>query len=219
MLYCVTLFRHEKHTRKIYTDFCRCPIDLQKVILQQAGFNLSVPVDSISVDHYIECLQADIEKHKLGRDYLYDGAKYFRRAYERYRDQKWDDLCAVQSFKRIAPPSAYAFYTNYSMSSLLDYIDDYFYYVCGERRRVSNNSNPVPPLDYMWKEFHLGTTDKEMEVCRWILEAVCDITVIIHNREKRQQDYDQMITDALIETFEDKYLDTILWLAYTYYQK
>lgn len=209
------LFRHEKHTRKIYTDFCRCPIDLQKEILHQAGFTLSVPVDSVSVDHYIDCLQADIKKHKLGRDYLYDGAKYFRRAYERYRDQEWEDLNGIQSFEMIAPPG---FYSMKKANSLLDYIDEYFYFLYSEHRPAFYDPNPPPPLDYMWKSFHLGN-EKELEVCRWIMEAVCDIAITIHNREKGQQDHDQMITSAAIETFEDKYLDTILWLAYTYYQK
>lgn len=209
------LFRHEKHTRQIYTNFCRCHIDLQKEILRQAGFELAAPIDSVSVDHYIECLQTDIEKHKLGRNYLYDGAKYFHRAYERYRDSEWEDLNGVQPFEMIAPPG---FYSMKKSNSLLDYIEEYFYFLYSEHRPEFYDPNPPPPLDYMWEVFHLGN-EKELEVCRWIMEAVCDIAIIIHNREKGQQDHDQMITDASIDTFEDKYLDTILWLAYTYYQK
>lgn len=38
------------------------------------------------VDNAIDNLKEDINKYKLGRDYLYDGAKYFHRGFERYRE-------------------------------------------------------------------------------------------------------------------------------------
>ena len=80
------LHRLERHTRNIYTAFCRCPEELRNEILRQAGFQIGVIKDKTWVNDCIEKLKTDIEKYGLGRDWLYDGAKYFHRSYERYRE-------------------------------------------------------------------------------------------------------------------------------------
>ena len=67
----------------------------------------------------------------------------------------------------------------------------------------------------MWELFGLGQTE-EKEVCRWMMEAVKDVTVIIHNRANGRGKIHEILTDAEMETFEDKYFETMLWLFYTY---
>lgn len=79
------LHRHESHTRSIYTNFCRCSPDLQSEILRQAGFTLQLIEGRDWVDTCFKELDKDREKYKLGRDYLYDGAKYFHRGFQLYR--------------------------------------------------------------------------------------------------------------------------------------
>ena len=64
------LHRLEKHTRVIYTAFCRCPEELRDEILKQAGFEIVSMKDKDWVYDCIEKLKADIKKYNLGRDYL-----------------------------------------------------------------------------------------------------------------------------------------------------
>ena len=89
------LHRLEKHTRDIYTNFCRCPEELRDEILRQTGFEIVSMKDKNWVYDCIEKLKIDIEKYNLGEDYLYDDAKYFHRSYERYRELQWDGTPCV----------------------------------------------------------------------------------------------------------------------------
>lgn len=206
------LNRHDAHTRQIYTNFCRCPVELQNEILRQAEFDMAVPSDTGWVDSRMNCLIDDIEKNKLGRNYLYDGAKYFHRGYEYYHEETWEELRYRKDFHRIA--TEITFYPK-GDQSLLDYIDEYFRFLYSENKPLLYNPNPIPPLDYMWNTFNLGSTE-EKEVCRWMMEAVSDILIICHNRKNGRGKIHEILTDAAIETFEDKYYDTLLWLYYTY---
>ena len=148
----------------------------------------------------------------MGRNYLYDGAKYFHRSYEYYREETWEELRYRKDFHRIA--TEITFYPK-GDQSLLDYIDEYFRFLYSENKPLLYNPNPIPPLDYMWNAFNLGSTE-EKEVCRWMMESVSDILIICHNRKNGRGKIHEISTDAAIETFEDKYYDTLLWLYYTY---
>lgn len=207
-----TLHRHDKHGREIYTNFCCCSFELQKEIIRQAEFDMIIPTDTDWVDNCMEQLIADIETHKLGKNYLYDGAKYFHRAYQYYREEEWEDLTFRREFSRIATELGFFPKGN---QSLLDYIDEYFLFLYSEYRPKLYNHNPYPPLDYMWELFGLGQAE-EKEVCRWMMEAVKDVAVIIHNRANGRGKIHEILTDAEMETFEDKYFETMLWLFYTY---
>lgn len=205
------LFRHDKHTRLIYTNFCRCSEELQNEILHQAGYVIKLPERRDWPDLCLDYLREDIKKHKLGRDYLYDGAKYFHRGYERYRHEKWDGIHYKEAFDTIAIGSGF-FKSN--KTCLLDYIDEYFLFLYSENRPALYNHNPKPPLDYMWDVFDLYNA-KEIDVCRWMIEAVYDICIICHNREG-SDGLLSISTDAVAETFEDKYYETLLWLFNAY---
>lgn len=206
------IHRHDMHTRLIYTNFCRCSIELQNEILRQAELDIILPADTDWVDSRINRLINDIAEHKLGRNYLYDGAKYFHRGYEYYRREAWEELRYRKDFKRIA--TEITFYPK-GDQSFLDYVDEYFKFLYSAHKPDLYNHNPIPPLDYMWNKFNLGTAE-EKEVCRWIMEAVSDILVICHNRNNGLGKIHEISTGTAIETFEDKYYDTLLWLYYTY---
>ena len=96
------LFRLDNHTRAIYTDFCRCSDELQDAILNQAGIKKIIPISNNMVDNCLASIKETIKEHKLGRDYLYDGEKYFHRGYERYKSEKWNELRHRRDFDTIA---------------------------------------------------------------------------------------------------------------------
>ena len=76
-----------KHHRAITTKFLRCSEEVQKEILKQANFQL-IEVSKEQVSAALKRLKDDIKACGFGRDTLYDGAKYFHRAMERYSDEK-----------------------------------------------------------------------------------------------------------------------------------
>lgn len=86
------LHRHEKHARKIYTNFCACSDKLQKKILEVAEFTLT-PIEGTSwVDDSFKLLEECIDKFKLGKQkFLNDGAKHFHYAFEDYRSSRFDE--------------------------------------------------------------------------------------------------------------------------------
>lgn len=202
----------DNHTRKIYNNFCRCNAELQEEILKQANIKTNFPTDNEWVDICFDKLRQDIKKHKLGADHLHDGAKYFYRAYERYKDEKWKDLTTIYDFDKIAIGSG--FYVK-KKQSLLDYINEYFLFLYSEHKPALYNHNPYPPFDYFWEMFGLGEAS-EIEVCRWMMEAVHSSLIIIHNREFGVKEVNHIMGDSNPQTFEDKYYETLMWLYFTY---
>lgn len=86
------LHRHEKHYRKIYSNFCRCTVQMQNQILIQAGYTKEIIFKDNWLDSCLDKLNEDIKKYNLGRDILYDNAKYLHRGYIKYGDNLWDDV-------------------------------------------------------------------------------------------------------------------------------
>ncbi|HIT50318.1 MAG TPA: hypothetical protein IAD46_04765 [Candidatus Pelethenecus faecipullorum] len=209
------LHRHEKHTRNIYTNFCRCNKDLQNKILEVAEFKCRIIEGVEWVDNAIDNLKEDINKYKLGRDYLYDGAKYFHRGFERYRELKWD-YTDKQLFESIVEDIKLLAFKGTSRISISKYVDDYF--CCIDKCDFGREKlNQLPPIDYLWKSQNLEMAE-ESEVCGWMMEIIDAITTIIHNKtiEREGDLFYEDLTDRRIETFEDKYFETVRTLYYTY---
>lgn len=82
-----TLKLKRKHHRAITTKFLRCSEEVQKEILKQANFQ-PIEVSKEQVSAALKRLKDDIKACGFGQDTLYDGAKYFHRAMERYSDEK-----------------------------------------------------------------------------------------------------------------------------------
>jgi len=64
------------------------PIQVTEEDSKIFGKVLSIIPGTEWVDTCIEKLQNDIKRYNFGRDYLYDGAKYLHRGFERYREEK-----------------------------------------------------------------------------------------------------------------------------------
>ena len=210
------LHRHEKHTRKIYTNFCRCRTELQNKILEVAEFKCRT-IDGVDwLDKAIDNLKDDIQKYHLDRDYLYDGAKYFHRGFKRYREKEWDYSYKLL-FKQIVENKRWRAFVGTDLISISSYLDDYFYYCIDKHDTEKLNGDPLPPIDYLWDSQNLASIE-ESEVCGWIMEIVDAITVIIHNKtiERDNDLYFDDLTDEEAETFEDKYYETVRALYYTY---
>lgn len=64
------LHRLQKHTRVIYTEFCRCPEELRNEILKQSGFEIGSIKGQAWVNTCIEKLKDDIKEYNLGQRLL-----------------------------------------------------------------------------------------------------------------------------------------------------
>lgn len=206
----------EKHSRKIYTAYCRCSEELQNEILHQAGYRSYQIKGTRWVQSCIAELEKDIEKFNLGRNYLYDGAKYFHRSYERYHDLQWNGTSRV--FAPINKNNKFRNTFNLSQLSIGEYVDEYFYYYIDKHMNFEKDI-PIPPMDYAWDSQNLANCEEE-KVCMWLMELIESISIIIKNRKPDEEINQNPLeyTDAQVETFEDKYYEVIQQLYNTYYQ-
>ena len=210
------LHRHEKHTRKIYTNFCRCRSELQNKILEMAEFKCRT-IDGVDwLDKAIDKLKDDIQIYHLGRDYLYDGAKYFHRAFEYLRREKWDSSYR-RLFKPLVKNRILKELTGTDLISISSYVEDYFNFCIEKHDTDKIQGNPMPTINYLWESQNLASIE-EPKVCGWMMEIIDAITVIIHNKTiDRDGDlFHEDLTDEQPETFEDKYYETVRALYYTY---
>ena len=211
------IHRLAKHTREIYNSFCRCPEELRNEILKQAGFEMESIKGQTWVNNCIEALEKDIQKYNLGRDYLYDGAKYFHRSYERYRNLKWNST--PQVFEPICKDNHFRISFGMDKLDIGSYINEYFY--CFIDKRIDlKEGEPITPIDFVWNSQNLAYTNEET-VCMWMMELIQNIAIIIHNRSGVEKINGGILeyTDAQVETYEDKYYATLQALYNAYYIK
>lgn len=209
------LCRHKKHTRKIYTNFCRCSIKLQNEILHIAEYSIRTIGSTQWVSKAFNALCADIKKYELGEDYLYDNVEYLHRAFEKYRESPWEDTPRVFEPINKCKQFVNICFTDGKLN-IGDYIDEFLFHYIGQSGFCLGK--PIPPFDYVWRSQNLSYAD-EVTVCRWMMELVFYTTVMIHNHGINSSMTDMLIenrTDAYVETFEDKYFQTMLLLYCTY---
>ena len=216
-----SLHRHEKHTRKIYTDFCRCSDELQNEILKMANFEFATIPHSEWINKAIDSLCADIEEHKLGRDILYDGAKYFHYSFRRYKGEPWTNATSVEIFEPISLDLSVSSFYRKRMFNLGDYIVEYFHFLYSEKRLPIKTNNPMPPIDYLCNLIDFENEQDETLVCAWVMELVETISIVIHNIKYTEKTTTAPLlehTDAQIVTYEDKYYNALQALYNTYYE-
>ena len=213
------LHRNDKHTRAIYTNFCRCSDDVQNEILRQANFSFCTIPDKSWTNDAFEALKIDIENHQLGRNILYDGEKYFSRGYSTYRSKTWENLDFAEIFNPIAQNlGASSFFTQKKLS-LGDYIVEFFHYRYSAFEPAVFNPNPLPPIDYLCNYINFSNAD-EIVVCAWTIQLVKEISSAIHNLEytkTKTMAPELEYTDAQVQTFEDAYYAALQELYNTYY--
>ena len=213
------LHRQESQTRAIYTEFCSCSDELQIAIMERAGYSSKGLTEKLDVWTWFELLKTDIETYQLGRNILYDNAKYFFRGFYRYRNSKWDKSSKEACFTPINKKNELLnMFRRNEKVTILEYIDEYFYCFLHAPEGTEIDSAPVPPIDYVWNTHNLASCN-EQDVCKWVMELVVDICTMIHNANKHSPHIDPLLfdyTDAVPESFEDQYYYALQWLSFAY---
>ena len=216
-IFASNLHKLETHHRKIYKEYCKCSLEVQNEILRIQGFEVKqLDENNDWLDKCLELLRKDILEHKLGRDVLYDGAKYFKRGYRIYKRLEWGDIEYSNIFRPIEVNWGFK---KTNLRNCTSYIEDYLYFLYSDSKPVLYNSSPLSPIDYVCEAIGFENNEEEI-VCAWIMELVQAISInLLNNRFVNSHENSQKIkyTDATIETYEDKYYSAIHALYNLYF--
>lgn len=202
-----------KHHRAITTKFLRCSEEVQKEILKQANFQ-TIEVSKEQVSAALKRLKDDIKVRSFGQAALYDGAKYFHRAMERYSDEKIETVNPYR-FEDIRQTH---FYQGDSLRLLKDmsyngtlygYMYDYIHSAdLGKSKCLLQ-----PPIDMVWSQCKLARCPEEI-MTFWTMRIVIDCCRVFAESEE-----DIIFDEDLIETQEDMYYYAVMALYSTYIAK
>lgn len=202
-----------KHHRAITTKFLRCSEEVQKEILKQVNFQ-PIEVSKEQVSTVLKLLRDDIKTYCFGRDVLYDGAKYFHRAMERYSDKEIETVnpYIFEDIKRTH------FYQGDSLKLLKDtsyngtlygYMYDYIHSAdLGKSKWLLQ-----PPIDMVLSQCDLAGCPEEI-MTFWMMRIVIDCCRVFAESEE-----DFIFDEDLIETQEDMYYYAVMVLYNTYIAK
>lgn len=202
-----------KHHRAITTKFLRCSEEVQKEILKQANFQ-PIEVSKEQVSTVLKLLRDDIKTYCFGRDVLYDGAKYFLRAMERYSDKEIETVnpYIFEDIKRTH------FYQGDSLKLLKDtsyngtlygYMYDYIHSAdLGKSKWLLQ-----PPIDMVLSQCDLAGCPEEI-MTFWMMRIVIDCCRVFAESEE-----DFIFDEDLIKTQEDMYYYAVMVLYNTYVTK
>ncbi len=227
--YCVIasgVNRHHKHLRQIYNDFDALPNDVQKEVLKQAGYDYQLIESPDWIDEGIKEAEDFAEKYGFGDTFLYDGAKYFHRAFSDHSsaltsnyhelEPLFDDKLGWNS-----PETIKMVQTNKLSFSL--YLESYY------RAFVLNDEtltkkDVIKPLDYLKAVKDFPNCNEE-ELCFWMMVSVSELSALVlrtrHGGFLNEVNIDGEISrgDAIPETFEDKYYESLMSLYTLYLDK
>lgn len=202
-----------KHHRAITTKFLRCSEEVQKEILKQANFQL-IEVSKEQVSAALKRLKDDIKVCGFGQDTLYDGAKYFHRAMERYSDEKietvnpyiFEDIRRTHFYQ--GDPLQLLKDTSYN-GTLYGYMNDYLHSAdLGKSKWLLQ-----PPIDMVRLQCDLARCPEEI-MTFWTMRIVIDCCRVFAKSEE-----DIIFDEDLIETQEDMYYYAVMALYSTYIAK
>ncbi|MCR5800451.1 MAG: hypothetical protein K6G69_10285 [Lachnospiraceae bacterium] len=200
-----------KNIRQMYSDYILLSSEVKKKVLEMKD----VPTLIFS-EKWIEKAIAAYEKQviELGltsRSFLYEGAKYFHYAYNRYSQIQVNEFNPC-IFDRIYLRGMTAGFLKNKKCTISSYIEDYLYY-----QKTGEEIIYDPPMDYLWDKMNLGNCP-EHELSYWICLFIITSCYQIMNKsiyedEKWENIY---IHSNLIQTLEDMYYYALLQLYRTY---
>ena len=204
------------NVRKMYSEFSLCKKSVRKEILRLKSIP-EIPESGPWLRECFENYEREIkEKGLTERDYFYDGAKYFRRAYELYSEEPVDLENNPPIFDRLIElnPTFFGFKSiPKDKCSMSDYIRDYMWEKEDHPERII-----TPPLDYLWNDLGLCAAQDESIVTEWICRFVITSSYWLDKKKFAiDERWDHVeIEDYMIKTQEDLYFYALLRLYEVY---
>ena len=196
-----------KYVREMYTDYCKCPVAVRKKILEINGCRSLEFSDKGWIAKSLNLFDEKArEKNLCTTNYLYDGAKYFLRAFERYSEYPIDfDPWIFEHLIKYESP----LFSRERKCNLHTYISEYL-----ELSMSGSDIKVAPPLDSMWAHCSKPNVP-EYEVTYWVCMAmIATSPQLAHSVDDNYDlcDVDLCDAESLISTQEDMYLYALLEL-------
>ena len=205
-------FPQNKHCRKIYNEFSLLSQEVQKEVFKQTNINAEIIKNFDWIDKKIIYVREAIEQMALGRDFLYENAKYFHRAYN-YKEQLLDEFITAQYHHNYYENVFNMYHDFLKRSEYLNfeqYLEDYLY--CKYQKPELLPESFSKPIDYLWEAENLYEANEE-NVCFWMMLIVLNVAQYA-NVYLNYESKEHTTTDSFPETFEDKYFEVLYELYY-----
>lgn len=210
----VGCFPQNKHVRKIYNEFAYLDDETKQEVLKQRHLDCVLIDNAEWIDLKIEEIRSIIDTLGIGDDFLYDGGKYFVRAYD-YKDKSIEDL-------EHARHSNYKFKDVFKLGRMFQhkngnltyeqYLEDFLYCKFKKPDKFPKDIDIPLPNDYLIEAEDLRNCSEDY-LCYWIMVMIRDvIAYAIRYLNYDTDDHSQ--TDAQAETYEDKYFSVLYELYY-----
>lgn len=201
-----------KYVRQMYTDYCKCSIAVRTRILEINDCRILDLSDDNWIEKSVSLFDKVIHERKLCTvNYLYDGAKYFHRAFERYAGYHVEfDPWIFNPLIKFNNP----IFGTELKCNLYRCIADYF-----ELLKDNPKYDDVPPLDAIWA-YCRDENVTEPVVTYWVCMTIIATCPQLGDESTYENDLfyvDLGDSEGLINTQEDMYLYALLELYKFYY--
>ena len=189
-----------------------CSFELQREILRQTNTPNIENVTFNMVSIFIEQYRKDVKSCQLGTsEFLYEGAKYFHRAFQRYSDCVVNDVNPYCFETPFLTPIQKSFNTK---SDLTTFMDEYLQILTDYKPQ---DKNKLAPIDVVWN--NISNARQESDVTFWVMRMIISgcYAMLAHNVIPNNEDWRGIPFDEYrIQSQEDMYYYTILVLMSTY---
>ncbi len=215
---------YHNNVRKIFTDYKMCPGVVKEGILKAKKVAKLDFSNSGWIGESLNEIDKLIHQLKLAeqKEFLYDGGKYFHRAYQRYADKSINQydtyiFSALINSKTLSKAAS----NQIKKTDLGGYIDQYLWIKknCPRRR-------PKAPMDYLWELVNLECCTEE-EMTFWVCKFVIESCHVIDDYRKQigessatnENSWDVGDSYWLLNTQEDLYFYALLQLYLIFYHE
>ncbi len=206
-----------KHIRQMYTDYCLCSDAVRAKILDLKNARVLNFSDANWIPKSLDFFETKIQEKGLStRSFLYEGAKYFHRAYERYseREANPDPYIFEPLYEATSPAFPNGHKTNLS-GVVYDYLNI---------KKETPDANIMPPLDEIWQCCCDGNMP-ESEVTYWVCLMITSTCLWINDSDTNTYDENDAChvdlgdSEGLLCTLEDLYFCALMELYKLYYSR
>lgn len=201
--------RHGHHTRKIYNEFCRLSDEMQKEVLRQANYKMTLIPNTEWIYEKIGLIVKFAKEYGFGDTFLYDSGKHFLNGYktkeEPYVEEYKEELKDVFGM--------YSFTTrifNRKGITIDQYFESYGYRKFRDPKWLDRYGY-VPPGDVLIEIKNLRDAERTSSgvVAYWMCHLIEDIYYIIEEYFYGKKPDGLIVNDAQPEYFEDKFYDIL----------
>lgn len=208
------IHKTDKHTHKIYSAFNKLEKSVQEAILLHEDVN-SFIVENETINNSIDKFEQLQKKYEMGKNMLYEGAKYFHKSYDIHKNEK---------IKEIDP---HVFQTPYPTffpeinTTLHIYVDNYLLHKINPNDKLIIKVQEqyfIPPMDLLYESFNLGGCEEKV-LCFWLMRYIISTCYVLNNRKLIATIDDNkmpILEEFNFTTYEDLYYYTIYILIKTF---